>query len=197
MRSVVAGAVWGALRAIGYHPWMRGYVDAGTVEGLMQASGRRVRGPGRVYLTEDATALLEGWRVSTLDTDLELDPEPLGIFEAIARVKEELEASVELASPDPFLLPLPGWRERSEFIVRHGLVDSLFFHDDFRAQARAKLARAHDRDRSDARDARSWSGHESRAARDLGRDSPGLDSLSGARRRGIRGSGSCVPRSAE
>ncbi len=128
---------------------MRGYVDAETVERLMRALGRDARGPGRIYLTGGATALLEGWRASTVDIDLKLDPEPAGVFEAIAQVKEELEVNVELASPDQFLPPLPGWRERSRFIVRHGLVD--FFHYDFRAQALAKLARDHDRDRSDVR----------------------------------------------
>ena len=39
---------------------------------------------------------------------------------------------------------LPGWRDRSAFIDRHGSVD--FFHYDFYAQALAKIERGHDRD---------------------------------------------------
>ncbi len=111
--------------------------------------GRLATGPGRVYLVGGATALLEGWRSSTVDVDLKLDPEPPGIFEAIARLKDELEINVELASPDQFLPPLPGWRERSPFVARHGPVE--FFHYDLRSQAVAKLARAHDRDLLDVR----------------------------------------------
>lgn len=84
-----------------------------------------------------------------MDVDLKLDPEPPGIFEAIAALKEELALNIELASPDQFLPPVPGWRERSRFVARHGEVE--FFHFDFLTQALAKLARAHDRDLADVR----------------------------------------------
>lgn len=110
----------------------------------MAELGRWATGPGRVYLVGGASALLEGWRSSTVDVDLKLDPEPPGIFEAIARVKDELDVNVELASPDQFLPALPDWQARSRFIERHGQVE--FFHYDFRSQALSKLARAHDRD---------------------------------------------------
>jgi hypothetical protein len=113
----------------------------------MEGLGRHARGPGRVYLTGGATALLEGWRASTVDVDLKLDPEPAGAFEAIAHLKDALDVNVELAAPDDFIPPLPGWRERSRFIERHGPVD--FFHYDFRAQALSKLARGHARDLAD------------------------------------------------
>jgi hypothetical protein len=118
--------------------------DPSRVRRLLEELGRRARGPGRVYLTGGATALLEGWRASTIDVDLKLDPEPAGIFEAIAALKDELGVNVELASPDQFVPPVPGWRERSRFIVRHAEVE--FFHFDLLSQALAKLARAHDRD---------------------------------------------------
>jgi hypothetical protein len=39
----------------------------------MEGLGRHARGPGRVYLTGGATALLEGWRASTVDVDLKLE----------------------------------------------------------------------------------------------------------------------------
>jgi hypothetical protein len=118
-----------------------------TIRRLMRELGARARGPGHVYLTGGASALLEGWRSSTVDVDLKLDPEPAGVFEAIAHVKNALDVNVELAAPDDFLPPLPGWREQSRFIERHGQVD--FFHYDFRAQALSKLARAHARDMAD------------------------------------------------
>ena len=113
----------------------------------MAELGARVGGPGRIYLTGGASALLEGWRSTTVDVDIKLDPEPAGVFEAIAQLKNELDINIELASPDQFLPPLPGWRERSRFIALHGHIE--FFHYDFRSQALAKLSRSHDRDLRD------------------------------------------------
>lgn len=126
---------------------MRPLVNPAKVRKLLQALGRSARGPGRIYLAGGASALLHGWRSTTVDVDLKLDPEPQGIFEAIGRLKNELELNIELSSPDQFLPPLPDWRERSIFIERHGQVE--FFHYDFRAQALSKLARAHERDLRD------------------------------------------------
>lgn len=129
---------------------MRRELDAGRVRELLRALGRAARGPGRIYLTGGTTAVLEGWRASTVDADLKLDPEPPGIFDAIRRVKDELDVNVELASPEDFIPPVPGWRDRSRFIERHGEVD--FFHYDPYAQALSKLERGHDRDLADVRE---------------------------------------------
>jgi hypothetical protein len=115
----------------------------------MTALGERVRGEGTVYLTGGATALLYGWRAATIDVDIKGDPEPAGFFEALAALKEELDINVELASPDQFIPPLPGWRERSPLIARCGSV--VFRHYDLYGQALAKLQRRHDRDMSDVR----------------------------------------------
>lgn len=128
---------------------MRSIVDAARVVRLMEGIGRRARGPGRVYLVGGATAVLVGWRGATVDADLKLDPEPRGVFEAIAELKRELDMNVELAAPDQFVPPLPGWRERSRFIARHGQVD--FFHYDFYGQALAKIERGHETDLGDVR----------------------------------------------
>jgi uncharacterized nucleotidyltransferase DUF6036 len=128
---------------------MRALVDASKIRHLMREIGRRARGPGRVYLVGGASALLEGWRSTTVDVDLKLDPEPAGIFEVFGELKADLDVNIELSAPDQFLPPLPDWRERSVFIERQGEVD--FFHYDFRAQALAKLARGYDRDRADVR----------------------------------------------
>ena len=36
----------------------------------MEALGQRVKGPGIIYLTGGATALLFGWRAKTIDVDI-------------------------------------------------------------------------------------------------------------------------------
>jgi hypothetical protein len=122
-------------------------VDAAKLERFMRELARRTRGHGRVYFTGGATAVLLGWRASTNDIDLKLDPEPQGAFEAIARLKDELSVNVELAAPDQFIPPIPDWRDASLFIARHGHVD--FFHYDLRAQALAKIERGHTKDALD------------------------------------------------
>lgn len=126
---------------------MRGAANGEKIRLFMKRLGREVRGPGRVYLTGGTSAVLVGWRDSTVDADLKLDPEPPGAFEALARLKGELDLNIELASPDDFVPAPPDWRERSTFIERVGEVD--FFHFDFRTQALAKIERGHDRDLRD------------------------------------------------
>ena len=51
-------------------PLMRALVDPDKIRQLMREIGRRSRGPGRVYLVGGASALLEGWRSTTVDVDL-------------------------------------------------------------------------------------------------------------------------------
>jgi hypothetical protein len=116
----------------------------------MEGLGQRAQGPGRVYLVGGATALLLGFRNQTIDIDIKLDPEPKAVFESIAGLKEDLDLNVELASPDQFIPPLPGWRERSRFIKRIGPVE--FFHYDFYGQALSKVLRGYRTDLSDVRD---------------------------------------------
>jgi hypothetical protein len=126
---------------------MRVNVDPQKLEHLMQVLGREAQGSGCIYFTGGASALLIGWRNSTVDVDLCLDPEPPGIFQAIAKLKQELNINIELASPQDFLPPLPGWRDRSVFIVKRGQIS--FYHYDFTAQALSKLSRGFDRDIKD------------------------------------------------
>jgi hypothetical protein len=128
---------------------MRATADIAKINAFMLALGKAVTGPGRVYLTGGATALLHGWRSTTIDVDLKADPEPPGFFEAIAAIKDSLDVNVELAAPDQFIPELPGWRDRSPFIARHGPVE--FYHYDIYSQALAKIERGHDRDITDVR----------------------------------------------
>lgn len=126
---------------------MRPPVDIDRLNDFMSAMGRKTKGPGSIYLTGGATALLHGWRPMTVDVDIKADPEPGGFFESIAAIKDELSLNIELASPSDFIPELPGWRERSLFIARHGVLD--FYHYDPFSQALAKLERGHPRDLAD------------------------------------------------
>ncbi len=84
-----------------------------------------------------------------MDVDIRLDPEPSGIFQAIAKLKQELNINIniEFASPQDLLPSLPGWRDQSVFIGKRGQIS--FYHYDFTAQALAKLSRGFDRDIKD------------------------------------------------
>jgi hypothetical protein len=153
---------------------VRSESTAPRIRRLMSELGRAARGAGVVYFTGGATAVLLGWRESTIDVDLKLDPEAPGIFEALGRLKDELDVNIELASPDDFLPPLPDWRERSRFIETQGFLS--FYHYDLRAQALAKIERGHAQDTLDVRSmlARGLvSGDELRAA--FAQMRPGLE----------------------
>ena len=126
---------------------MRREVDAGRLRAFLRALGEAARAETTVYLTGGATAILLGWRSGTVAVDLKLEPERDEILRAIPRIKEALEMNVELASPDGFLPELPGWRERSPFVAREGLVT--FRNYDLYAQALAKVERGHSRDLAD------------------------------------------------
>ena len=134
---------------IAYHDAMREVADAERLRELMRQLGARAKGPGRIYLTGGSTAILTGWRDTTKDVDMKLDPEPQGVFEAIRDLKDDLDINIELAAPDQFLPPLPGWRQRSIHIITEGQVE--FYHYDPRAQALAKISRGHSQDLDDVR----------------------------------------------
>lgn len=115
----------------------------------MRALGRAARADGACYLTGGATAVLLGWRESTIDIDIALVPEQDEVLRELPRIKDELQVNVELASPADFI-PLPrGWQERSISAGREGRLS--FFHFDAYSQALAKLERGHDRDLEDVR----------------------------------------------
>ncbi len=129
---------------------MRQPVDPSRLKAFLEALGGAASREVTVYLTGGATALLLGWRSSTLDVDLKIVPEDDALMRAIPRLKEELHLNVELASPDAFLPELPGWRERSPSIERIGRVT--ISHYDLYAQALAKLERGHAQDLDDVRE---------------------------------------------
>jgi len=88
-----------------------------------------------------------GIREQTIDGDLKLDPEPLGIFQAISALKEELQLNIELAAPSDFIPAPPDWKERS--ILIKVINNVKFYHFDLTLQALAKIERGHAKDISD------------------------------------------------
>lgn len=126
---------------------MRTPIDREKFEQALRELAARLRGPADIFITGGGTAVLEGWRSATIDLDLKAVPEPPGFFEAIADLKDRIDVNIELASPDHFIPELPGWRERSPFIARHGQVN--FYHYDLYAQALSKIERGHARDLTD------------------------------------------------
>src|SRR6185503_12113309 len=128
---------------------MREKVSVESIERFMKALGRAGRTNARIYFVGGVSAVLLGWRESTIDIDLKLVPEANEILKALPDLKEDLQLNVELASPDDFIPPLPGWQERSTYIGREGSIE--FFHYDFYAQALAKIERGHSTDISDVR----------------------------------------------
>ena len=100
-------------------------------------------------LTGGATAVLLGWRVSTIDVDLKLEGGAETVLRAVPRIKEEMQINVELASPSDFIPELPGWRDRSLYITPEGRLD--FYHFDLYSQALAKIQRGHVQDLEDVR----------------------------------------------
>lgn len=128
---------------------MRPKVNAEQLERFIKEIGRVGKKHARIYLVGGASAVLLGWRDSTIDIDLKMIPEVNEVLRTLPALKERLEINIELASPDDFIPPLPGWEERSCFIKRVGAID--FFHYDFYAQALAKIERGLNNDMLDVR----------------------------------------------
>lgn len=86
---------------------MRDTVTFLQIEALMRELGRRVREPARVYFVGGTTAVMFGWRASTIDIDVRLEPDR-AILAHIPELKRELRLNIELASPADFVPELPG-----------------------------------------------------------------------------------------
>jgi hypothetical protein len=120
---------------------MRDKVTATRLQEFMRALGNAVAQPARIFLVGGATAVLCGWRDSTIDIDLKAIPDSDEILRNLPALKERLQVNIELASPDDFIPELPSWQERSRFIQQEGKLT--FLHYDFYAQALAKIERGH------------------------------------------------------
>lgn len=73
---------------------MREAADAEKIERLARELGRVVPPGTQMYLTGGATAVLEGWRDSTVDIDVRFDPDSDAALERIRDLKEDLAVNV-------------------------------------------------------------------------------------------------------
>ena len=126
---------------------MRGLSDEPGIRRFMRELGRAARRPARVYFTGGATAVLAGWRNSTIDIDLKFVPEDDALLRAIPILKESLQINVELAAPADFIPVAAGWEDRSRFVAQEGPLT--FLNYDLVAQALAKIERGHAQDVED------------------------------------------------
>jgi hypothetical protein len=129
---------------------MRDVADADRIRRFMRALAAEAEADARVYFTGGATAVLLGWRLSTIDVDIKIIPEHDRLFRAIPRIKEAVQINVELACPADFIPVRSGWEERSPFIAREGRLS--FHHFDLYAQALAKVERGHAQDVADVQE---------------------------------------------
>ncbi|MGH9339724.1 MAG: DUF6036 family nucleotidyltransferase [Acidobacteriota bacterium] len=126
---------------------MRQLAGADRIRRFMRLLGREAPQETRLYFTGGATAVLMGWRSTTIDVDIYFVPDSDPLFRALPRLKESLQINVELASPADFIPELPGWENRSLFIERESKIS--FYHYDLYAQALAKVERSHSQDLDD------------------------------------------------
>jgi hypothetical protein len=132
---------------------VREVADRERINAFMTALARHATADVDVYLVGGTSAVLVGWRATTVDVDLVMRPESDAMLRAIPQLKEQLHLNVELASPDLFIPVPPGWEARSPVLARIGRVT--FRHYDFVAQALAKIERGHTRDLADVQAMRS------------------------------------------
>jgi uncharacterized nucleotidyltransferase DUF6036 len=126
---------------------MRERADEERIRAFLRELGRRSRVAVRVYLTGGATAVIEGWRSSTIDIDLSFEPDDDALLRSLPELKERLDVNVELVSPSDFIPELPGWRDRSPFVLRAGKLD--VHHLDPYSQALSKVERGFEQDLED------------------------------------------------
>ena len=126
---------------------MRRVAEPDRIQRFMSALAVKAARQARLYFTGGATAVLLGWRASTIDVDIHIVPDDDRLLRALPELKEVLEMNVELACPAHFIPELPGWQERSLFITQEGKLS--FYHYDLYAQALAKIERGHALDVTD------------------------------------------------
>ena len=138
-----------ALQALICNSCTRGRRGLGNLTSRKTTLSRNLR---RVQDQIDAlvgggTAVLAGWRSSTIDAHLYSDEDE--VFHDIQAIKERLQLNIEFARPEDFVPPLEGAEDRhvfSETVRRVG-----FFHYDPYSQLLSKVVRGFRRDLLDAK----------------------------------------------
>jgi len=102
---------------------MRESLTADSLNSFMQALAGTAGTASRVYLVGGASAVLLGWRSSTIDLDLKFIPESDELLRSLPRLKEQLNINIELASPDDFIPALPGWQDAQSVYSTTGKID--------------------------------------------------------------------------
>ncbi len=127
---------------------MRRELTSEALQGLMREIARRAPGGRsyRVFLVGGGTAVLAGWRSSTIDADLHADDE--AVFRDIQDIKERLQVNVELARLGDFVPALAGTEARHVLLATIGRVS--FYHYDPYAQLLSKVVRGFRKDMQDA-----------------------------------------------
>ncbi len=113
----------------------------------MQSISSHAHEPTRLYFAGGATAVLYGWRSTTIDVDIKIVPDRDDVVRAIPKLKEDLRINVELAVPSDFIPVREDWERRSPFIASIGAMT--FHHFDLYAQALSKIERGHAQDADD------------------------------------------------
>jgi hypothetical protein len=128
---------------------MRDDVTDERLRALMREIARTApRGKSyRVYLVGGGTAVLSGWRPTSVDADLFAPDE--SVFRDIQGIKERLNVNVEFARPEHFVPALSDSDSRHVFIETVDRVS--YFHYDPYAQVLSKVVRGFERDIDDAR----------------------------------------------
>ena len=128
---------------------MRNRLTRESLHALMRELARSARSNRnyRIYLGGGGTAVLEGWRESSIDADLYAKQND--IFRDVQGIKERLNVNIEFARPEDFVPPLQGAEGRHVFIETVDRVS--FYHYDPYAQLLSKIVRGFARDLTDAK----------------------------------------------
>lgn len=100
----------------------------------------------RVFFVGGGTAVLAGWRPSSIDADLCSDDD--AVFRDIQQIKERLRLNIEFARPEDSVPALAGSNDRHVFVDTVGPVS--FYHYDSCAKLLLKVVRGFRRDMLDA-----------------------------------------------
>lgn len=126
---------------------MRARADAERIREFARELARAAREPTTLYLIGGATAVIEGWRETTIDVDVRIEPESDALLRRLVELKERLDVNVEFAAPPDFIPELPDWRERSPFVLSAGRLEVRHF--DLYSQALSKIERGFEQDLED------------------------------------------------
>lgn len=127
---------------------MRDEVTRERLRALMREIARTApRGKAyQVYIVGGGTAVLTGWRPTSIDADLFAPDE--SVFRDVQGIKERLNVNIEFARPEHFVPALPDSESRHVFIETVDRVS--YSHYDPYAQVFSKIVRGFERDIDDA-----------------------------------------------